>query len=79
MSTMDWFEGRLEQRRSMARRELLARGLDSRRKRRVKVRDMARVALAVTLVVLGILAVGIGRKAVIVMHHAQAVEAQRVS
>ena len=79
MSTMDWFEERLEQRRSMVRRELLARSLEARRERRKKARGYARMALAVTLVVLGILAVGIGRKAVIVMHHAQAIETQRVS
>ena len=79
MSTMDWFDERLEQRRSMARRELLARGLEARRQRRIKARGLARVVLAVTLVVLGILAVGIGRKAVIVMHQAQAIEVERVS
>ena len=74
MSTMDWVEERLEKRRSAVRHELQARALKARRKHRQKVRGLARAALAVTLLALGILAVEIGRKAIIVMDHAQAVE-----
>ncbi|WP_431855775.1 hypothetical protein [Azospirillum sp.] len=74
MSSMDWFEERLEQRRSM-----LARHREIQRERRRKARKVARVALAVTLVVLSILAVGITRKALTVIEHAQGIESQRVS
>ncbi|HYH37220.1 MAG TPA: hypothetical protein VD860_03285 [Azospirillum sp.] len=74
MSSMEWFEERLEQRRSM-----LARRREIQRERKNRARKVARVALAVTLVVLSILAVGIARKALIVIEHAQGIESQRVS
>jgi len=74
VSSMEWFEERLEQRRSM-----LARRREIQRERKNRARKVARVALAVTLVVLSILAVGIARKALIVIEHAQGIESQRVS
>lgn len=74
MSSMEWFEERLEQRRSM-----LARHREIQRERRRKARKVARVALAVTLVVLTVLAVGIARKAMVVIEHAQGIESQRAS
>jgi hypothetical protein len=77
--TMDWVDDRLEQRRWAARRELQAHSQDLKRKRRRMVRGLARVALAVSLVVLSVLAVEIGRKAVVVMHHAQVAEYTKLS
>ena len=74
MSSMDWYEGRLERQRT-----ILARQRELRRGRRKRAQAVARVVLAVTLVVLAILTVGIGRRAMVVMQHAQGVEIQRAS
>ncbi len=76
---MDWVDERLEQRRWMVRRQLQARGQDVRRKRRMKMRGLARAALVVSLVALSVLALEIGRKAVVVMHHAQVAGYTQVS
>lgn len=69
MSNMDWVDERLE-----GHRQRLARGQQMRRQRRRRVRDLARITLAVMLVVLAVLAMGIGRQAMAVVQHAQAVE-----
>lgn len=76
---MDWVDDRMEQRRWSALRQMQARGQEAKRKRRQRVRGLARVALVVSLVALGVLALEIGRKAVVVMHHAQVAEYTHVS
>lgn len=77
--TMDWVDDRLEQHRWTVRHQLQARSQDVKRKRRRMVRGLARVALAVSLVLLSVLALEIGRKAAVVMHHAQVAEYTKLS
>ncbi|HEY0833923.1 MAG TPA: hypothetical protein VGE72_08455 [Azospirillum sp.] len=71
MSTTDWpatgwIDDRLAQRQWAARQRLASRGLAQTRKRRRWIRDMARAGLAVSLILLAVLVVEIGRKAVTV-------------
>jgi len=72
MAATDWFDERLERRQRAARARIAARELSKRRKQRVWVRDIARVMLAASILVLGVLAVEISRKAIVVMNHADA-------
>lgn len=70
MAATDWLEERLERRQRAARARVAARALSKVRKQRVWARDIARVMLAASILVLGVLAVEISRKAVVVLHHA---------
>lgn len=69
--TTEWSEPSVEGRRQAAR----AQAIHQHRvqaKKRVRMRDLARLMLAVSMLLLGVLAVEIGRKAVTVMNHASA-------
>ncbi|HYD70691.1 MAG TPA: hypothetical protein VED21_34865 [Azospirillum sp.] len=72
MGSSDWLDHRLAQRQWAARQRVAARGLEQVRKRRLWLRDMARAALAVSLILLAVLVVEIGRKAITVKSHAAA-------
>ncbi len=72
MTATDWLEDRLEQRRRAARARLAARQSGRNRKRRAVVRDLARLMLVASLLMLGVLAVEIGRKATVVLNHMNA-------
>ncbi|NYZ15238.1 hypothetical protein HL658_22085 [Azospirillum sp. RWY-5-1] len=63
MGTTEWIEGKLAQRRIKARQRIAARELASRQRHRVWERDIARVALLGSILILGIVVIEIGRKA----------------
>lgn len=64
MSTADWIEEALERRQRKARERITRRLQSARRDHAVWRRDMARVALVASLVVLGMLGVEMTRLAV---------------
>ena len=65
MSATDWsIDERIERRHQAARRRIGDRNLAVLRRRREWRRDMARAALAVALIVVGVLLIEMGRKAV---------------
>ncbi|HYH19489.1 MAG TPA: hypothetical protein VD995_12810 [Azospirillum sp.] len=72
MTSTDWFDQRLAQRQWAARQRLASRSLEQVRKRRRWLRDMARAALAVSLILLAVLVVEIGRKVITVTSHTAA-------
>lgn len=63
MGTTEWIERKLAQRRFNARRRIAARDLETRQRQRVWERDIARVALIGSLLILGVIVIEIGRKA----------------
>lgn len=63
MGTTEWIERKLAQRRLNARHRIAARELASRQRQRVWERDIARVALLGSILVLSIIVIEIGRKA----------------
>ncbi|MBP2311309.1 hypothetical protein [Azospirillum soli] len=72
MASTDWIDERLDRRQRDARARMAARKLSKIRKQRVWARDIARVMLVASILVLGVLAVEISRKAVVVLNHADA-------
>ena len=72
MASTDWIDERLDRRQRAARARITARELSKIRKQRVWARDIARVMLVASILVLGVLAVEISRKAVVVLNHADA-------
>ncbi|CAO3413010.1 hypothetical protein [Azospirillum doebereinerae] len=71
MAAIGWIGGRLESRRQAAR----ARAIHQHRvnaKKRAWTRDLARLMLVASMLLLAVLAVEIGRKAVTVLNHASA-------
>lgn len=67
MTSMDWVEDKLEQRRSIMRLRLAAGSAAMARRHRVWDRDVARAALIGSLLVLGILLVEIARRAMVLL------------
>ncbi|SMH54493.1 hypothetical protein [Azospirillum agricola] len=72
MSATDWIEERLESRREAARTRLMQRQRRAGAKKRAHVRDIARLMLVASLVMLAVLVVEMSRKAVTVLNHASA-------
>ncbi len=79
MASTDWIDERLDRRQRDARARMAARKLSKIRKKRLWARDIARVMLVASILVLGVLAVEISRKAVVVLHHADAGPASSVT
>jgi len=72
MAATGWIEKRLESRRHAARARLIDQHRRTDAKKRAWSRDVARMMLVASVLMLGVLAVEIGRKAVTVLNHASA-------
>ncbi len=70
MAATGWIEGRLEARRQAARARIIHQHRRTHAKKRGWSRDVARMMLIASMLMLGVLAVEIGRKAVTVLNHA---------
>lgn len=72
MAAAGWIEERLEARHQAARARMIHQHRRSHAKKRGWSRDVARIMLIASMLMLGVLAVEIGRKAVTVLNHAAA-------
>lgn len=72
MAATGWIEERLEARRQAARARMIHQHRRTHAKKRGWSRDVARMMLVASMLMLGVLAVEIGRKAVTVLNHAAA-------
>ncbi|RJF81792.1 hypothetical protein D3877_16930 [Azospirillum cavernae] len=70
MTATGWIEKRLEGRRQSARARMIRQHRRVNAKKRAWSREIARVMLVGSMLMLGVLAVEIGRKAVTVLHNA---------
>jgi hypothetical protein len=70
MTATGWIEKRLESRHQAARARLIHQQRRVNARKRAWSRDIARVMLVGSMLMLGVLAVEIGRKAVTVLHNA---------
>ncbi|MCG5241003.1 hypothetical protein [Azospirillum doebereinerae] len=71
MAATGWIGGRLEGRRQAARAQAIHQHRVNAKKR-AWMRDLARLMLVASMLILAVLAVEIGRKAVTVLNHASA-------
>lgn len=70
MAVTGWIEKRMDHHQQAARARMINQHRRSSARKRGWSRDAARVMLVATVLVLGVLAVEIGRKAVTVLNHA---------
>jgi hypothetical protein len=70
MTATGWIEKRLERRHQAARARMIRQHRRVNAKKRAWSREIARMMLVGSMLMLGVLAVEIGRKAVTVLHNA---------